>query len=79
MRIGSRPRETSICKQRHPRYGVVTLHRPSNVDDPAALARVMSALNRISKDLPLFFPAHPRTQNNLARLGVEVGERIEMM
>lgn len=78
-KLDARRLETSVCKQRHPRYGVVTLHRPSNVDDPVALRRVMSALSRISEDLPLFFPVHPRTQDNLARFGVEVGEHIELM
>lgn len=70
---------TSVCKARYPRYGVVTLHRPSNVDDPLALARVMSGLNRISEELPLFFPAHPRTQNNISRFAIDIGARIELM
>jgi len=45
-------------------YGVVTLHRPSNVDDPARLAALYEALGRIvtSRELPLVFPAHPRTR-----------------
>ena len=42
-------------------YGVVTLHRPSNVDDPARLAALYEALGRIARQLPLVFPAHPRT------------------
>lgn len=48
------------------RYGVVTLHRPANVDDPDMLAQLVSALNSISADLPLVFPAHPRTRPQLA-------------
>jgi UDP-N-acetylglucosamine 2-epimerase (non-hydrolysing) len=71
--------DTSALKRRHPRYGVVTLHRPSNVDDPEALARMMSALNRISQTVPLFFPVHPRTQNNLARFEIHVDSRVELM
>lgn len=43
-------------------YAVATLHRPSNVDDPAALGSLLSALAEISRDLPVVFPAHPRTQ-----------------
>jgi len=43
------------------RYGVVTLHRPSNVDHPETLAGIVTALATISNDLPLVFPAHPRT------------------
>jgi UDP-N-acetylglucosamine 2-epimerase (non-hydrolysing) len=53
-------------------YGLVTLHRPSNVDDPATLSTVISGLHQIARQLPLLFPVHPRTR---ARL--EAG-RIEM-
>jgi len=42
-------------------YAVVTLHRPSNVDDQRTLKRILMALNKISKELPVIFPAHPRT------------------
>ena len=42
-------------------YGVVTLHRPANVDDPAMLGQLLDALNTISTELPLVFPAHPPT------------------
>ncbi len=42
------------------RYGVVTLHRPANVDDPENLARVLDVLT--AADLPLVFPVHPRTR-----------------
>lgn len=43
-------------------YGVVTLHRPSNVDDPAVLARVCEVLSELSESVPLVFPIHPRTR-----------------
>lgn len=43
-------------------FGLVTLHRPSNVDDPVVLKRLFETLGRISKDLPLAFPIHPRTR-----------------
>jgi UDP-N-acetylglucosamine 2-epimerase (non-hydrolysing) len=46
-------------------YGVVTLHRPANVDDPAALESILEALAEISRDLPLVFPVHPRTRAKL--------------
>lgn len=52
------------------RYGVVTLHRPSNVDEPAALAGIVSALGAIARRLPLVFPVHPRTRANLERFGI---------
>lgn len=46
-------------------FGLVTLHRPSNVDDPTVLAAIMQALGDISASIPLLFPVHPRT---LARI-----------
>jgi UDP-N-acetylglucosamine 2-epimerase (non-hydrolysing) len=49
-----------------PAFGVVTLHRPSNVDDPAILARLMATLADIAVELPLLFPVHPRTAARLA-------------
>jgi len=45
-----------------PEYGVVTLHRPANVDDPATLHRILAALEEIASTLPLIFPVHPRTR-----------------
>ena len=71
--------ETSAIKRSHPKYGVVTLHRPSNVDDPVVLARLMGALNRISQDLPLFFPVHPRTRINIKQHGIVVAPGVELM
>jgi UDP-N-acetylglucosamine 2-epimerase (non-hydrolysing) len=43
-------------------YGLVTLHRPSNVDDPAMLGRILGSLVDLASRCPLVFPAHPRTQ-----------------
>lgn len=50
-------------------YGLVTLHRPSNVDDPATLGRLLGALATVAADLPLIFPAHPRTADHVAARG----------
>lgn len=50
-------------------YGVVTLHRPSNVDNVDRLAELIVTLRRIAADLPLIFPVHPRTSAALARAG----------
>ncbi|HEV2747115.1 MAG TPA: UDP-N-acetylglucosamine 2-epimerase (non-hydrolyzing) [Allosphingosinicella sp.] len=52
------------------RYGVVTLHRPANVDDPAQLARLADALIAVQAELPLVFPLHPRTSRRLAAAGL---------
>lgn len=46
-------------------YGVVTLHRPSNVDEPEALESLLATLDRLARRLPLVFPVHPRTRLRL--------------
>ena len=46
-------------------YGLLTLHRPSNVDHPETFERLMSAIARIADDVPLLFPVHPRTRPTL--------------
>ena len=57
-------------------YGVVTLHRPSNVDDYRQLAHIVEALCQVAQGLPLVFPVHPRTKQRLARynLGIKLEE-----
>ncbi len=52
-------------------YAVWTLHRPSNVDDPAALARAVAAMQRTALRLPVVFPVHPRTERALRSAGLE--------
>ncbi len=54
-------------------YGVVTLHRPSNVDDPATLGTIAAALGQIAARTPLVFPIHPRSKANLAAFGLLEG------
>ncbi len=49
------------------KYGVVTLHRPSNVDDQNILSHLCNSLIRLSKETILVFPIHPRTAKNLRR------------
>jgi UDP-N-acetylglucosamine 2-epimerase (non-hydrolysing) len=60
------------------RYGVVTLHRPSNVDDPVNFARIAGALKEIAAELPLIFPVHPRTRANLEKFGIDLGPNITL-
>lgn len=48
-------------------YGVLTLHRPSNVDDPTTFEGLMNGLRVVADDLPLLFPVHPRTRPVLER------------
>jgi UDP-N-acetylglucosamine 2-epimerase (non-hydrolysing) len=49
-------------------YAALTLHRPSNVDAPEALGRMMDAIARIQAEIPVVFPVHPRTRARIARL-----------
>ena len=49
-------------------YGVVTLHRPGNVDDPASLTRILQVLTRVER--PLLFPVHPRTRVVMEKHGL---------
>ena len=50
-------------------YAVVTLHRPSNVDDAAGLKRILDAITGLGRLLPVLFPIHPRTRERMGRLG----------
>lgn len=50
-------------------YAVVTLHRPSNVDERETFERILKALEEISSRLPVIFPVHPRTRARLAEFG----------
>jgi UDP-N-acetylglucosamine 2-epimerase (non-hydrolysing) len=50
-------------------YAVVTLHRPSNVDDPAVLGEILAALERITAHVPVVFPVHPRARERMAAIG----------
>lgn len=47
------------------RYGLLTLHRPSNVDDPVVLMSILNALRAFTREIDIFFPVHPRTRARL--------------
>ena len=53
-------------------YGLVTLHRPANVDDPRGLRELLLTLDEIAQRLRLVFPVHPRTRARLSESGVEL-------
>lgn len=76
--VARTPRETLAAADANPAlldqksgYGVVTLHRPANVDDPETLAALLGVLREISEHLPLVFAMHPRTRANIQRFGLE--------
>ena len=56
-------------------YGVLTLHRPSNVDDPAVLGRILQTIVEICQKVPVVFPIHPRTRRQASAAGL--GARLE--
>ena len=60
-------------------YGLVTLHRPSNVDDPAKLAEIIETLSTIAVEVPLYFPVHPRTRARLKDHKIDVHPRIQLI
>ncbi len=51
-------------------FGVLTLHRPSNVDEPGTLARLVETLSQVAESVPLVFPVHPRTRSRLVETGL---------
>jgi UDP-N-acetylglucosamine 2-epimerase (non-hydrolysing) len=53
-----------------PSYGIVTLHRPGNVDSPQTLEPLIRGIEKISQQIILIFPVHPRTKANLERFGL---------
>ncbi len=61
-------------------YGVVTLHRPSNVDDPATLRDLLGVLGVVAARLPLVFALHPRTRANIDRFNLgHLTDPVRMM
>ena len=52
-------------------YALVTMHRPSNVDDEEVLTEIIGALDVISENIPIIFPAHPRTTKMISEFGLE--------
>jgi UDP-N-acetylglucosamine 2-epimerase (non-hydrolysing) len=61
------------------RFALVTLHRPSNVDDAGKLVPLLQALADVSRELPLVFPIHPRTRESIRRAGFSVPDSIAVV
>ncbi len=58
-------------------FALVTLHRPSNVDNPENLWKILTAFEHIQKKIPIVFPVHPRTEKNIKNFGLE--ERVKSL
>jgi UDP-N-acetylglucosamine 2-epimerase (non-hydrolysing) len=60
-------------------FAALTLHRPANVDNPEVLSRICSALGEIARDLPVIFPAHPRTQARMRDFGLNAPAGVRVI
>ena len=54
-------------------YALVTLHRPSNVDEPQVFGGILEALRSVAQSLPVLFPMHPRTAKRVTEFGLDIG------
>ncbi len=71
IRSDGPPERAAAIRRRLPeKYICMTLHRPSNVDDPAILAGILGAVKQLSGEVPVIFPVHPRTQHQIERSGL---------
>jgi UDP-N-acetylglucosamine 2-epimerase (non-hydrolysing) len=61
------------------RFGLVTLHRPANVDDSVQLSGIVSALSEIARDLPLYWPVHPRTRARIEGGALALPDTIHLL
>ena len=60
-------------------YGLITLHRPSNVDNYTNLKNIIDDLKSISNEIKLYFSIHPRTKKQILRYNIDLGENIEIL
>ena len=60
-------------------FGVVTLHRPSNVDNAEQFAEILAGLQEVAKSVPLYFPVHPRTRTQMERNGLCLDPGIHLI
>jgi UDP-N-acetylglucosamine 2-epimerase (non-hydrolysing) len=61
------------------RFGVLTLHRPSNVDSIEKLGELLSAIDAIATEMPIVFPVHPRTRQRLAQSGISHHSQLRLV
>ncbi len=61
------------------RFGVLTLHRPSNVDSAEKLAELLSAIDTLASEIPIIFPVHPRTQQRLDQSGIKTRPNLKLI
>ena len=70
---------TYELKKRLGNYIFLTLHRPSNVDSRETLLGIVDALNKISNEIPILFPIHPRTKKMFYTFGIKLNKRVTLL
>jgi UDP-N-acetylglucosamine 2-epimerase (non-hydrolysing) len=70
---------TRRVKEEHSPYAFLTLHRPSNVDDPDTFSGIAEALNEIASERAILFPVHPRTKKKMAEFGLYLSPNIRQL
>ena len=71
QRRGPLPSKASTGSPGSADYGLLTLHRPANVDDPVTLKPLLETLVEVSRETPLVFPVHPRTRARIDAAGLD--------
>ena len=70
--LKQRQKAAALDVEKPKQYALVTLHRPSNVDDPKVLGPILEALQQISRTMPVLFPIHPRTRKRVIDFGLSM-------
>ena len=69
----------NLPKAKNADYGLITLHRPSNVDDYTNLKNIINELKNISNEIKLYFSIHPRTKKQIEDYGINLGKNITIL
>src|SRR5262249_39780195 len=73
-----RQKANTLQMNKPKQYALLTLHRPSNVDDPNLLGPILEAIEQIAQSIPVLFPIHPRTAKSIRNFGFSMN-RIRTM
>jgi len=61
------------------RFGLLTLHRPSNVDSSERLIQLLGAIDAVAAEVPIIFPVHSRTDQRIAQAGIRHHPQLRMI
>ncbi len=70
---------TASLKEKAGPYLFLTLHRPSNVDDPETFRGIAEAVKELAHERKVFFPVHPRTRGRMEEFGIRLGDRVHLL